>query len=308
MTQHSPPGGAIRVEHLDGACHARVDARGSPDGREAPHLEDPIQPGPGPDGARRGLRKLQERRLQLLDALLSKGSAEALVRAPDLLAFDAQVVELSYELDGERMRLWASTRLEHDCIQESAALVEATVQAPKLVPFGRRLNPFEANCSQIRRPGNDGPSARVLSWRMAITYPSKRPTPHASFHSVIHCVLFGCLASCGQGEAPGLPRDIEWRSEHFVYHARAEDPTVCPALLERMERHFEVIHAATGLPWPEGGVIHYYKFLDQDDYESAAGCPEDSSGCARDGNAYAFQPMHEHEPIRGTPAPRAMGS
>src|SRR3954470_20560339 len=107
MPQHSASGGAIRVEHRHGAFPARVDTRGSPDGSEAPHLEDPIQPGPGQDRATRGLRKLEERRLQLLDALLSKGSAEPRVRAPGLLAFDAQVVELSHERDGKRMRFGA---------------------------------------------------------------------------------------------------------------------------------------------------------------------------------------------------------
>src|SRR5688500_2714642 len=59
-----------------------------------------------------------------------------------------------------------------------------------------------------------------------------------------------CLASCSGG-GPGLPSDIEWRSEHFVYHARAEDGDVCPAVLDQMERHFDTIVAATGLAWPE---------------------------------------------------------
>ncbi len=106
-----------------------------------------------------------------------------------------------------------------------------------------------------------------------------------------------CLAGCGAAAPPELPGDIEWRSEHFVYHARARDPEVCPEVLERMERHFEVIHAAAGLAWPEGRVIHYSKFVDQDDYEAAAGCPSDTNGCARDGAAYAYAPFHEHELI-----------
>jgi hypothetical protein len=106
-----------------------------------------------------------------------------------------------------------------------------------------------------------------------------------------------CLASCEQEAAPTLPSDVEWRSEHFVYHARAGDLGVCSDLLERMERHFEVIRAATGVPWPEGRVIHYYKFRDASDYHAASDCPTDSSGCARDGGAYAYQPFHEHELI-----------
>src|SRR5688572_2209572 len=57
--------------------------------------------------------------------------------------------------------------------------------------------------------------------------------------------------ACGMEDTPGLPNDVEWRSEHFVYHSRADDPDVCPALLEQLEQHFEAIRSATGLSWPE---------------------------------------------------------
>lgn len=122
---------------------------------------------------------------------------------------------------------------------------------------------------------------------------SRQAQEHAQRWSLALC----CLAACSQEAPAGLPDDIEWRSEHFVYHARAGDPDVCPALLEQMERHFEVIHAATGLHWPEGQMIDYYKFRDARDYQAAAGCPKNTSGCARDGAAYAYEPLHEHELI-----------
>lgn len=133
---------------------------------------------------------------------------------------------------------------------------------------------------------------------MAIT--RERPGRAArsiSFGALRASLLACALAGCADEAEPGLPSDIEWRSEHFVYHAREDDTDVCPALLDRMERHFDVIHDAIGLPWPEGRVIHYYKFLDADDYAAAAGCPEESSGCARGGNAYAYAAFHEHELI-----------
>src|SRR4051812_17657372 len=123
-----------------------------------------------------------------------------------------------------------------------------------------------------------------------------RALPAAAWRRAVWCPAF-FLASCGQEAPPGLPSDIEWRSEHFVYHARAEDPDVCPSLLDQMERHFEVIRAATGVPWPEGRMIHYYKFRDASDYQAAAGCPKNSGGCARDGTAYAYEALHEHELI-----------
>jgi hypothetical protein len=119
---------------------------------------------------------------------------------------------------------------------------------------------------------------------------------------ILSILLLG-LASCGDGPGPGLPSDIEWRSEHFVYHARAGDDDVCPAVLDKMERHFDIMVATTGLSWPEGRVIHYYKFLDAHDYEAAASCPADTSGCARDGNAYSYQAFHQHELVHTYFAP-----
>jgi hypothetical protein len=124
---------------------------------------------------------------------------------------------------------------------------------------------------------------------MALTNERRRAYPFSTL-----LLSASCLASCSR-EKLGLPSEIEWRSEHFVYHARAADGAVCPGVLDQMERHFDTIVAATGLAWPEGRVIHYYKFVDKSDYEAASGCPRDSSGCAGDGNAYAYEPFHEHE-------------
>jgi hypothetical protein len=89
------------VEHLDGTCRPRVDIRRSPDGTETPCLDHRVQPGPGHDRATNRRGKLQERGLQLLDALVSACSVEVLARALRTVAFRAQVVQLSYERNGE---------------------------------------------------------------------------------------------------------------------------------------------------------------------------------------------------------------
>jgi hypothetical protein len=108
------------MEHLDGTAHPRVDAAGSPDGTEAPRLDHPLQSGAGQDGARDRLGELQELRLKLEDTLVSTCSVEALGLALRTLALRAQAVQLSHDLDGERMRLWAATRLDHACFPDGA--------------------------------------------------------------------------------------------------------------------------------------------------------------------------------------------
>jgi hypothetical protein len=109
---------------------------------------------------------------------------------------------------------------------------------------------------------------------------------------------------CGSGtsEEQDLPDDRLWESEHFRYHTRQGDEA-CEAVLESLERHFELMRGYLGFNWPEGRKVDYYKFRDDADFHRSSGCPADAAACARGSSVLSPETVHEHELIHAYLAP-----
>ena len=94
-------------------------------------------------------------------------------------------------------------------------------------------------------------------------------------------------AACG----PDLP-DRLTRSEHVRYFTRAADDDVCPALLDELEEHGQVIADRLGI---ERTVVTYYKYLSAADYAANADCGPDASACARNATVNSTVAFDRHE-------------
>ena len=89
-------------------------------------------------------------------------------------------------------------------------------------------------------------------------------------------VLCTLVASCYD---PNLPDGQVWTSQHFRYAVRADDSSVCGAVVDRLEAHLQALNNYLGLTWT-GGTIGYYKFRDSDDFRSNSECPSSTIACA----------------------------
>jgi hypothetical protein len=98
---------------------------------------------------------------------------------------------------------------------------------------------------------------------------------------------------CG-GNGLSLPAGQTWSSPHFVYAARAEDDSVCGGVVDQLETHFALVNAYMGLDWP-GGVINYYKYVDEADLDSHSYCPGAADACANDGVVHSPRVLDGHE-------------
>jgi hypothetical protein len=104
-------------------------------------------------------------------------------------------------------------------------------------------------------------------------------------------VAIACLggAACG----PDLPERL-WRSEHVRYFSRAADDTVCPALLDEIEAHAQVIGDALGIERP---LVTYYKYADSADFAANGDCGPGASACARNATVDSTASFDRHELI-----------
>jgi hypothetical protein len=117
-------------------------------------------------------------------------------------------------------------------------------------------------------------------------------TRRASVASLLTASLAGL--ACG----PDLPERL-WRSEHVRYFSREADTDVCPAILDDLEAHGQVIADALGI---ERTLVSYYKFDGLDDFEQNAEC---GSGAACAPNATVRSPVgfDRHELVHAYLAP-----
>jgi hypothetical protein len=117
-------------------------------------------------------------------------------------------------------------------------------------------------------------------------------------------LLFGTGAGC---EAPGLggepPREVRWESPHFEYYTRAGETWACPAALDVLEQNFAALESYLGFAWPSGNRVTYNKYLDKQDYQAHAPCPEDSGGCAYDSTVESPRTFDQHELVHAYVAP-----
>jgi hypothetical protein len=122
---------------------------------------------------------------------------------------------------------------------------------------------------------------------------------------VLTCALFTSLSlpacqvelvgSTASPDSSSLPGDRVWESQHFAYHARAQDTAICGDLLGTLERHFSFLQNRLGFDWPAGKRVNYYKFVDTADYQAHAPCPQGSGGCADGNSVYAYDAFEQHE-------------
>jgi hypothetical protein len=120
-------------------------------------------------------------------------------------------------------------------------------------------------------------------------------------------IVLSLTLGCGSAEeASNLPDDRLWESEHFRYHTRQGDDGACEAVLEQLERHFELMQGYLGFSWPAQRKVDYYKFRDDADFEQNSGCPAIAAGCARGSSVLSSGPLHEHELIHAYLAPLAL--
>jgi hypothetical protein len=104
-------------------------------------------------------------------------------------------------------------------------------------------------------------------------------------------IAIACLggAACG----PDLPERL-WRSEHVRYFSRASDDTVCPALLDEIEEHSQVIGDALGIERP---LVTYYKYANAGDFAANGDCGAGASGCGRNATVNSPEAFERHELI-----------
>src|SRR5262245_56231939 len=107
---------------------------------------------------------------------------------------------------------------------------------------------------------------------------------------VVVCV--GGAAACD----PDLPDQLT-RSEHVRYFTRAGDDDVCPALLDQLEEHGQVIADRLGIERP---LIAYYKYATAADN---AACGPGASACARNATVNSTVAFDRHELIHAYLAP-----
>jgi hypothetical protein len=109
------------------------------------------------------------------------------------------------------------------------------------------------------------------------------------------------LAACVSIGACGPDRpDQLWRSEHVRYFTRAGDDSVCPAVLDELEEHAQVIGDALGIERP---VTTYYKYPNAADFQANAECGEGASACARNASVNSTTAFDRHELIHAYLAP-----
>jgi hypothetical protein len=102
-------------------------------------------------------------------------------------------------------------------------------------------------------------------------------------------VVVACLggAACG----PDLP-DRLIRSEHVRYFSRPGDRYVCPALLDVVEEHGQVIAERLGI---ERTVVTYYKYGGIDDFDANAECGRGAAACAPNATVRSPGAFDRHE-------------
>lgn len=113
-----------------------------------------------------------------------------------------------------------------------------------------------------------------------------------SFALVVAVGLVACRSKESVPERPELDPARELNSEHFVYRSRPSDETVCPAALNSVERHFDVMQKYLGFEWPAGKKIEYFKFEDSDDLRKHGTCSSFNAACF-----YASIGIQTREPI-----------
>jgi hypothetical protein len=103
-------------------------------------------------------------------------------------------------------------------------------------------------------------------------------------------------AACG----PDLPQRM-WRSDNVRYFSRDTDVTVCPAIVNELEQHGQVI--ADALMLQDRTLVSYYKFEDSSDFASHSECEPGTSACAPNATVRSPVDFDRHELIHAYLSP-----
>lgn len=119
------------------------------------------------------------------------------------------------------------------------------------------------------------------------------------------CIVAACLVGVSASLTGCLPSgqpcngDTEtWSSEHFHYVHCRSDTTVCPGILDELERHLAVVSDYLGIRLEPGQRVTYRKYLDAHDFAENALCGDpDWGACAMPADVQASEGFYEHELI-----------
>src|SRR5262245_57367313 len=102
-------------------------------------------------------------------------------------------------------------------------------------------------------------------------------------------------AACG----PDLP-DRLWRSDNVRYFSRADDDSVCPAILSELEAHGQLIADTLMI---QRVPVSYYKFNGVDDFTNHADCGPNAEACAPNATVRSPVDFDRHELIHAYLSP-----
>ncbi len=119
-----------------------------------------------------------------------------------------------------------------------------------------------------------------------------------SILAVIAVAVSACLGGTACG--PDLP-DRMWRSDNVRYFSRPGDDSVCPAILDEIEQHGQLI--ADALMLPSRTLVSYYKFDGLDDYDHNAECGSGAAACSINATARSPVDFDRHELIHAYLSP-----
>ena len=121
--------------------------------------------------------------------------------------------------------------------------------------------------------------------------------------AILFAVVSLLAAPAGCERDRDFPSDALWESAHFRYHTRNGEKAACAGVLTELERHFELMQAYLGFPWPEGRKVDYFKYRDRSDYEANADCPAQTGGCTAGSAVMTYSTLQEHELVHAYLAP-----
>src|SRR5438477_8385794 len=110
--------------------------------------------------------------------------------------------------------------------------------------------------------------------------------------------VIACLGATACG--PDLP-DRLWRSDNVRYFSRADDDGVCPAILDELEQHGQVIADVLMLHFRT--TVSYYKFNGVDDFTQHADCGPEAKACAPNATVRSPVDFDRHELIHAYLSP-----
>lgn len=130
--------------------------------------------------------------------------------------------------------------------------------------------------------------------------------PQRSYLTLVAVLL--STSSCGYGTH--WSSEQSWTSTHFIYHARPDDSSVGPEVLEYLEENADLVaRSQLGLDPTAWGPVDYFKYRDADDFAANAPCGQGEGtnigACTLDystkGRIEVHSPsaIHGHELVHG---------